>query len=66
MDLRQQDHGQEPRDQASTKVKIPTPLTKQLPHKSYIVHALNSSFFPVVRSPYLQAGLVERRCYLVS
>ena len=66
MDLRQQDHGQEPRDQASAKVKIPTPLTKQLPHKSYIVHALNSSFFPVVRSPLPTGWASRKTLYLVS
>ena len=47
-----------------SKDKTPTPLTKQLPHKSYIVHALNSSFLSVVCSPYLQAGLAERRWLL--
>ena len=60
MDLRQQD-GQEPRDQASAKVKNTDTFNQTVTHKSYIVHALNSSFFPVVRPPYLQAGLVERR-----
>ena len=45
-------------------VQKSVPCLLPVTHKSYIVHALNSNFFPVVRPPYLQAGLVERRWLL--